>query len=70
MDKTVDVMDRRINTLGVTESQIQQQGPTQISVSLPGVDDVDQALDLLGKTAQLKFYDDAETRCPARGDAR
>jgi preprotein translocase subunit SecD len=62
MDKTIEVMDRRINTLGVTESQIQQQGPTQISVSLPGVENVDEALSLLGQTAQLKFYDDAQTR--------
>jgi preprotein translocase subunit SecD len=70
MDKTIEVMDRRINTLGVTESQIQQQGPTQISVSLPGVEDVDQALELLGKTAQLKFYDDAETRLSGPEDTR
>jgi protein-export membrane protein SecD len=58
IEKTVGILDRRVNGLGVTESQIQQQGSDQISVALPGVRDVEQALSIIGKTAQLKFYDD------------
>jgi preprotein translocase subunit SecD len=62
LDQTLSIIDRRVNGLGVTESQVQTQGVDQISISLPGVTDVNQALDIIGKTAQLKFFDDAVTR--------
>jgi preprotein translocase subunit SecD len=63
LDQTIGILDRRVNGLGVTESAIQKQGTDQISVSLPGVKDAQQALDLIGKTAQLEFYkDDPQSR--------
>jgi preprotein translocase subunit SecD len=63
MEQTIGILDRRVNGLGVTESQIQRQGPDQVSVALPGVTDTQQALDLIGKTAQLQFFkDDPENR--------
>jgi preprotein translocase subunit SecD len=63
MDQTVGILDRRVNGLGVTESQIQTQGADQVSIALPGVTDTDQALAVIGKTAQLEFFrDDAESR--------
>jgi preprotein translocase subunit SecD len=63
LDQTIGILDRRVNGLGVTESAIQKQGTDQISVALPGVKDAQQALDLIGKTAQLEFYkDDPQSR--------
>ena len=63
LDQTVAILDRRVNGLGVTESAIQKQGTDQVSVALPGIKDAQQALDIIGKTAQLEFYkDDAESR--------
>ena len=63
LDQTIGILDRRVNGLGVTESAIQKQGTDQISVSLPGVKDAQQALNLIGKTAQLEFYkDDPQSR--------
>jgi protein-export membrane protein SecD len=63
MDQTVSILDKRVNSLGVTESQIQRQGSDQISVSLPGIKNVQEALDKIGKTAQLQFFkDDAASR--------
>jgi len=63
LDQTLAILDRRVNGLGVTESTIQKQGTDQISVSLPGIKDAQQALDLIGKTAQLEFYkDDPQSR--------
>ena len=63
LDQTVGILDRRVNGLGVTESAIQKQGTDQISVALPGIKDAQQALDIIGKTAQLEFYkDDAASR--------
>ena len=52
-----------MNGLGVTESQIQKQGSDQISVALPGIKNAEQALAVIGKTAQLEFFkDDAASR--------
>ncbi len=63
MDQTVGILDRRVNGLGVTESQIQTQGTDQISVALPGIKNKEQALAVIGKTAQLQFFrDDASSR--------
>ena len=58
LDQTVAILDRRVNGLGVTESQIQKQGSDQISVALPGIKDPEQALSVIGKTAQLEFFKD------------
>ena len=63
LEQTVAILDRRVNGLGVTESQIQTQGADEVSIALPGVTDADQALAVIGKTAQLEFFkDDAEAR--------
>jgi preprotein translocase subunit SecD len=63
LEQTVGILDRRVNGLGVTESQIQTQGADEISIALPGVTDADRALAVIGKTAQLEFFkDDAESR--------
>lgn len=63
MEKTVGVLDRRVNGMGVTESQIQRQGTDEISVSLPGIKDPQEALNKIGKTAQLEFFkDDSDSR--------
>ena len=63
LDQTVGILDRRVNGLGVTESQIQTQGADQIAIALPGITDAEQALSVIGKTAQLEFFkDDAESR--------
>jgi preprotein translocase subunit SecD len=58
LDQTVAIIDRRVNGLGVTESQVKKQGTDQISVALPGVQDPEQALAIIGKTAQLEFFED------------
>jgi len=63
LDQTIAILDRRVNGLGTTESAIQKQGIDQISVALPGIKDAQQALDTIGKTAQLEFYkDDPQSR--------
>ncbi len=63
LDLTISILERRVNGFGVTESVIQRQGADQISVALPGVQDVERALSTIGSTAQLEFYkDDAESR--------
>lgn len=62
MAQTLSIIDRRVNGLGVTESQVQQQGGNQISIALPGVTNTEDAMAIIGKTAQLLFFDDGKTR--------
>jgi len=57
IQRTIDVMNERVNSLGVSEPEIQRSGPNQIDVSLPDVKDVRQAEQQVGTTAQLYFYD-------------
>lgn len=55
------VIDRRINFFGVSEPTIQSIKLTddyRIIVDLPGATNVDQALDLIGRTAQLSFWEE------------
>lgn len=55
-----EIIDKRINYFGVTEPTIQtlKVGDTyRIVVELPGVTDVSSAVDLIGRTAQLTFWE-------------
>lgn len=58
MSSLQKVIENRINAFGVKEPVIQttQVGSEhRLVVELPGVSDVQQAMDLIGKTAQLEF---------------
>jgi len=48
-------IERRVNAYGVSEPEIQVQGSNRISIQLPGVRNVDEAVKLIGQTAQLEF---------------
>ncbi|MFF9628321.1 protein translocase subunit SecD [Streptomyces fradiae] len=55
-DRTVEVLRRRIDALGVTEPVLTRSGDRRIIVELPGVQDPRAAADVLGRTAQLTFH--------------
>ena len=62
MDSVRDVIERRVNTFGVSEPVVQVQtggfGSTnthQLSVELPGVTDITKAEALIGQTPLLEF---------------
>lgn len=58
IESTRQVIERRVNSTGVTEPLIQpgKLGTKQTLIAeLPGITDVKQATDLIGKTAQLDF---------------
>jgi SecD/SecF fusion protein len=57
LDRSKDIMEERVNKLGVGEPEIRKQGDNQISVELPGIHDAARAAELIGQTAQLQFYD-------------
>ena len=54
-DRAVEVIRNRIDQFGVREPSIQKQGTDEVVVQLPGVTDRERAIDIIGKTAMLKF---------------
>jgi preprotein translocase subunit SecD len=60
LDSAVEVIERRVNGLGVSEPLVQANqsaGTYRVIVELPGVADVSQANQLIGKTADLQFWE-------------
>ncbi len=57
MQRSIDLMQQRVNEFGVSESELFQSGKDQIEVNLPGVKDAERAAQQVGSTAQLFFYD-------------
>ena len=63
MAQTKGVLSKRVDQLGLTEPNIAIQGENRIRIELPGVEEVQEALDVIGQTAQLKFvrvYEDSK----------
>lgn len=54
--RTLEVLRRRVDALGVTEPTLQVSGENRIIVELPGVEDPEEAVEAIGRTAQLNFY--------------
>jgi preprotein translocase subunit SecD len=57
MQQAVGVIQQRVNSLGVTEPEIQIQGQNQVIVNIPGITDSRRAVEVIGRTAQLGFYE-------------
>ena len=69
MKQAVDIIQNRVNKLGVAEPEIQRQGSTKISIQLPGIDNPQEALEIIGRTAVLEFYDVREFGDPYSSQA-
>lgn len=60
-----DVIERRVNMFGVSEPVVEIQGQDKLDVELPGVTDVQQAIQMIGQTPYLEFDEErtaAETQ--------
>ncbi len=60
VDRTLSVLDKRIDQFGVSEPSITKQGDRRIVIELAGIQDVERAKNLIGTTAQLKFQLETE----------
>lgn len=62
MEAAKTVIENRINALGVAEPEVRLEGSNRISVELPGVEDAEEAVRVIGTTAKLQFirYDNGE----------
>ena len=59
LSETKNIIEKRVNAWGVTESEIYVAGVDRIVVQLPGFTNIDDAKQLVGKTAELIFCERA-----------
>ena len=71
MDALRDVIERRVNLFGVSEPVVQvqgggfiSQGEHQLIVDLPGVTDLEKAIEMIGQTPLLEFKVEAPPDAP------
>ena len=57
LESLITVINKRANFGGTSEITVQRQGSDKVSVSLPGVKDVNEAIERIGKTANLEFVE-------------
>src|ERR1700760_5148572 len=57
IEDSINIIEKRINNLGVSEAEVARLGTTNITVGLPGVTDANRASEQVGTTAQLYFFD-------------
>src|ERR1041385_480810 len=61
MDQARQIIDRRVNGLGVSEPVVQVSGNNRILVELPGIADPKAAIDTIKQTGLLEFVDFSQT---------
>jgi preprotein translocase subunit SecD len=55
VDQSIQIIERRVNELGLVEPTIQREGIDRILVQVPGLQDPSRLKEILGKTAKLDF---------------
>ena len=55
MEQTQTIIEDRVNKMGLSEPVVTIEGEDKIRIELPGADDSDEAIETIGKTAQLQF---------------
>jgi preprotein translocase subunit SecD len=61
LEGTKGTIERRVNGLGVSEPIVQTRGDNQIIVELPGIQNPEQAVEVLRETAQLEIVSTGAT---------
>ncbi len=56
--KSIGIIRERVDRLGVSEPTIYAQGADRIVVEIAGVDDPEEAVNIIRNTAQLEFWDE------------
>lgn len=60
MEGVRDVVERRVNFFGVAEPVVQVSGDDRLIVEIAGIQDVDQAIALIGETPSLEFREEGD----------
>jgi SecD/SecF fusion protein len=66
--RTLEVLRHRVDQLGVAEPSLQRSGERRVLVELPGVYDPREAVEVIGRTAQLAFHPVLGLAEPAAGE--
>ena len=56
MNQTKSVLENRVNAMGISEAQVTIEGTNRIRVEMPGVENAEEAIKQIGRTAQLQFF--------------
>ncbi|RME36616.1 MAG: protein translocase subunit SecD, partial [Thermoflexia bacterium] len=64
METARQILENRVNDLGLAETVVQVQGGRRIIVELPGIDQPEVAIEILRSTALLEFVDAGYTFIP------
>lgn len=62
VQQNLTTLRNRVNEIGVSEPIVQRQGRNRIVVQLPGIQDTAAAKDIIGKTANLEFRLEANSK--------
>lgn len=57
MSREIEFLSMRVNKLGVSETEVKQEGDKRIRIEIPGIFNSEEVMDVLGKTGELKFVD-------------
>ncbi|WP_303857444.1 protein translocase subunit SecD [Aminicella lysinilytica] len=55
MDRTKEVLNRRVDSMGVSNANVSVEGNNRLRIEMPGVKDAKTAIDRIGQTAKLRF---------------
>jgi len=59
MDSTVSALRERLTNAGFTEANVARQGSDRVRIEIPGVEDHEQVVEIIGTPAHLEFRDPA-----------
>lgn len=63
-DRALEVIRRRVDALGVAETTVVRSGERRIVVEMPGLQDPRDAIEAIGRTAQLTFHEVLSVEAP------
>ena len=55
MEQTREVINKRVDALGVSNATVSVEGNNRLRIEMPGVENAEEAIKKVGTTAQLKF---------------
>lgn len=55
MNQTKEVINKRVDQMGIANADVRVEGSKRIRVELPGAENAEEAIEQIGKTAQLQF---------------
>jgi preprotein translocase subunit SecD len=68
VDQSIEIIQRRVNGIGLVEPTIQREGIDRILVQVPGLGNPQELIDNIGKTAKLDFRMVDQTMSPEQAD--